>query len=202
MAPPQPEAAGVPAMTYYGYRYRRRSRLTPRQVAAAAGAGVVLMAFAHAHALPHGTSAAPAAVPLAPGPVSYGSGESDALRIAATYGWSGQQGTCLGWLWTRESGFDSLIRNPGGAFGVAQALGHGIPATAAYNVRYLVSEGGGWQTGTVDEYGPGYGLSVQQAREANAGDEAEQVRWGLGYIRDDYGNPCRAWGHETSSDWY
>lgn len=29
-----------------------------------------------------------------------------------------------------------------------------------------------------------------------------QIVWGLGYIQDRYGNPCGAWGHETSIGWY
>ncbi|WP_240629893.1 lytic transglycosylase domain-containing protein [Specibacter cremeus] len=29
-----------------------------------------------------------------------------------------------------------------------------------------------------------------------------QINWGLGYIRDRYGNPCGAWSHEVSNNWY
>jgi len=29
-----------------------------------------------------------------------------------------------------------------------------------------------------------------------------QIVWGLGYIKDRYGNPCGAWDHETSIGWY
>jgi hypothetical protein len=29
-----------------------------------------------------------------------------------------------------------------------------------------------------------------------------QERWGLGYIRDRYGNPAGAWNHELSAGWY
>ena len=29
-----------------------------------------------------------------------------------------------------------------------------------------------------------------------------QIRWGLGYIKSDYGTPCNAWGHEQSYGWY
>ena len=31
---------------------------------------------------------------------------------------------------------------------------------------------------------------------------ATQIRWGLGYISGRYGNPCGAWGHFTSNNWY
>lgn len=29
-----------------------------------------------------------------------------------------------------------------------------------------------------------------------------QIRWGLGYIKQRYGTPCRAWGHFQSHHWY
>jgi hypothetical protein len=29
-----------------------------------------------------------------------------------------------------------------------------------------------------------------------------QIRWGLGYIKGRYGNPCNAWRHFTSHNWY
>ncbi|WP_427016324.1 transglycosylase [Pseudarthrobacter sp. P1] len=29
-----------------------------------------------------------------------------------------------------------------------------------------------------------------------------QITWGMGYIKNRYGNPCGAWGHETSIGWY
>jgi hypothetical protein len=31
---------------------------------------------------------------------------------------------------------------------------------------------------------------------------AVQVRWGLGYVRSDYGSPCAAWAHEVAKGWY
>ncbi|MBB2911648.1 hypothetical protein FHS43_002921 [Streptosporangium becharense] len=29
-----------------------------------------------------------------------------------------------------------------------------------------------------------------------------QIRWGLGYIKERYGSPCRAWAHSRSRGWY
>ncbi|WP_113700377.1 transglycosylase SLT domain-containing protein [Nonomuraea lactucae] len=29
-----------------------------------------------------------------------------------------------------------------------------------------------------------------------------QIAWGLGYIKQRYGSPCRAWGHFRSRHWY
>lgn len=31
---------------------------------------------------------------------------------------------------------------------------------------------------------------------------ATQIKWGLGYISNRYGNPCGAWGHSQSHGWY
>jgi hypothetical protein len=33
---------------------------------------------------------------------------------------------------------------------------------------------------------------------------ATQIKWGLGYIKDEYGTPCAAWHFETSHspNWY
>jgi resuscitation-promoting factor RpfB len=31
---------------------------------------------------------------------------------------------------------------------------------------------------------------------------ATQIRWGLGYIRGTYGDPCTAWAHEQADSWY
>lgn len=94
-------------------------------------------------------------------------------------------------LWNRESGWNSEARNPtSGAFGIAQALGHGQADTAA-------SDG-------TNEYGAEYGLSAAEARAANSGDARWQIEWGLGYIKDTpgYGSPSAAWAHEQANGWY
>jgi hypothetical protein len=31
---------------------------------------------------------------------------------------------------------------------------------------------------------------------------ATQIRWGLGYVRSVYGDPCTAWAHEQADNWY
>jgi resuscitation-promoting factor RpfB len=31
---------------------------------------------------------------------------------------------------------------------------------------------------------------------------ATQIRWGLGYIKGRYGDPCTAWGHFQRYNWY
>ena len=84
------------------------------------------------------------------------------------------------------------------------ATDHGSPdgSTAAHNVHYVVSEGVGPVVGTVNAYGAEYGLTVADARAANAGHALPQINWGLGYINAVYGSPSAAWQHETAYGWY
>jgi len=106
------------------------------------------------------------------------SNEELARRMAAGYGWTGSQWSCLDSLWTRESAgtWSSTVRNPySGALGIAQALGHG--PTNQYPA------------------GPANG-PVYSARA--------QIAWGLGYIHHTYGTPCVAWSDWQARDphWY
>jgi resuscitation-promoting factor RpfB len=108
------------------------------------------------------------------GPSSSGANERMGMAMAAGRGWIGQQASCLNWLWTRESGWSAVARNPNsGAYGIAQALGHG-PS---------------------NQYPAGPANPPQSSARA-------QVRWGLRYLRTVYGTPCRAWAQETSQGWY
>jgi len=54
-----------------------------------------------------------------------------------------------------------------------------------------------------------YGIpqALPGSKMASAGPDwqsnaATQIRWGLGYIKSDYGSPCGAWSHEQASGWY
>lgn len=112
-----------------------------------------------------------------------------ARLVAAPYGWSaGTNWTDLVSLWNRESGWSTSATNPSsGAYGIAQALGHGNGANTAGTVT--------------NEYG-GYGISDSVAQAANSGSAAAQVTWGLAYIQQTYGSPSAAWAHEESAGWY
>jgi hypothetical protein len=100
------------------------------------------------------------------------------LKILGAMGWGGYWSS-LQKLWTRESNWNNLAMNPHShAFGIAQALGHGV-------------------AGSAGKYGNQY-----PSRAANDGDASAQINWGLGYIRSRYGNPANAWAHETSIGWY
>jgi len=108
---------------------------------------------------------------------------------AAAHGWGrGGQWNALTHLIRQESGGNSSAINPtSGALGIAQALGHGTACSG----------------GTLgNQYGPQYGLTCAQARKANSGDAAQQLRWMLGYVKSRYGSPAAAWQHEVANNWY
>lgn len=46
------------------------------------------------------------------------------------------------------------------------------------------------------------GSKMASAGSDWATNAATQIRWGLGYIADRYGNPCGAWNHSESVGWY
>lgn len=91
-------------------------------------------------------------------------------------------------LWDRESGWSASATNPSsGAYGIAQALGHGTAGSAGTNH---------------DEYGASYGLTTAEAISANNGNASDQILWGIGYISETYGSPSMAWAHEEQNGWY
>lgn len=92
---------------------------------------------------------------------------------------SGQEWADWVSLWNRESGWNNLAQNPGsGAFGIAQALGHGV-------------------SGTSGKYGNQY-----PSKAANDGSALAQIQWGISYIAQRYGSPSAAWAHEQANGWY
>lgn len=118
-----------------------------------------------------------------------GSPQNMAKLLLSKFGWGANEFPPLVDLWNRESSWSATARNPtSGAFGIAQALGHGTGCSRA-------SDG-------TNEYGPQYGLSCSDAASANGGSALQQIRWGLGYIRSRYGTPAAAWLHEQQFGWY
>ena len=89
-------------------------------------AAAVVYAAGGTHAV---TSAIRSAAPS--GPVTVNSNEALANQMAAAYGWTGSQRTCLDELWTEESGYSTAALNSqSGATGIPQLLpsAHRIPA--------------------------------------------------------------------------
>ena len=82
-------------------------------------------------------------------PVASGDAQSIALSMMSSYGWGGDQFTCLVNLWNRESGWNHLAMNASsGAYGIPQALPGGKMASA----------GADWQTNPATQirWGLGY----------------------------------------------
>ena len=118
-----------------------------------------------------------------------GGSAQQALRSAAkAYGWdTGSQWQALQSVEMAEAGFNPDAVNPtSGAYGLAQALGHGDASTAGT---------------AANEYG-GFGLTDAQARAANSGDAGAQALWMVNYIAATYGTPAAAWQHEQTQHWY
>jgi hypothetical protein len=114
-----------------------------------------------------------AAAPAAP--VSIGGNVALGQRLAGQRGWGGgAQWNCLYDLWTRESGWSNTADNSqSGAYGIAQALGHG----------------------PTNQYPAGPANPPTSSASA-------QIVWGLAYIAGRYGTPCAAWDHEETHSWY
>jgi resuscitation-promoting factor RpfB len=125
------------------------------------------------------------------GTVTAGITQALAQNIARAMGhadWTtGQEWQDWVYLWDQESSWNNnALNSSSGAYGIAQALGHGTPATAG---------------ASNNEYG-GYGLTTKQAIAANNGSPTYQIIWGINYIATTYGSPSAAWAHEEANNWY
>jgi hypothetical protein len=99
-----------------------------------------------------------------------------AAPLASLYGWAPgtSNWSSLLKLWNQESGWNNTAENASsGAYGIAQALGHG----------------------PTNQYPAG-------PANPPISSAAAQIAWGLQYIKDTYGNPNAAWEHETTDGWY
>jgi hypothetical protein len=107
--------------------------------------------------------------------------------VASTYGWAGgQEFAALTNVINRESGGDPNAMNGSGAYGIAQALGHGTANTA----------------GTVtNEYG-GFGVPDSTCQAANSGSASAQLIWMMAYISQKWHDPIGAWNAEKSMGSY
>lgn len=104
------------------HRRRYRRRADSRLVWSAVAAGLVL-----AYAVSHNHAAAAAGGGMAAAGVSASTANANVAlgeRMAAVDGWTGGQWSCLDWLWTRESGWQTEVWNTAGsgAYGIPQSL--------------------------------------------------------------------------------
>lgn len=122
-----------------------------------------------------------------PGAVTSISNYGLAQMIAGTYGWgSGTEFAALTNVINAESGGNPNAQNPSGAYGIAQALGHGTSTT---------------QGSVTNQYG-GYGVPDSTAIAANSGNASAQLVWMMAYIKSRWGDPIAAWANEQSAHWY
>lgn len=123
-------------------------------------------------------------------PAGYGSAQQALQSAAKAYGWdTGTQWQALQSLELGEGGFNpQAVNSDSGAYGLAQALGHGDANTAGT---------------AANEYG-GFGLTDAQARAANSGDAGAQALWMANYIAATYGDPASAYKAWLSRNphWY
>jgi hypothetical protein len=130
------------------------------------------------------------------GPPPTGSAQHMAKLLLPRYGWGPTELAPLILLWNRESGWRNCAYNVSGAYGIAQALGHGSGACAV-GPRC----DGASTPGLNCSYG-GFGQSVNDSKQANAGNILRQIEWGLNYIKSQYQTPSAAWAHEQQFGWY
>ena len=99
--------------------------------------------------------------------------------------------------------------------GTAQSTAYGILASFGFSpqtyfgcLQDIWNRESGWRYDAENASGA-YGIpqALPGSKMASAGadwqtDPATQIRWGLGYIKNVYGNPCSAWAFEEANGYY
>jgi len=100
--------------------------------------------------------------------------------------------------------------NPGSAQRIAYDMlgSFGFSVSQFSCLDSLWNAESGWRYNAANASGA-YGIpqALPGSKMASAGSDwqtnpATQIRWGLGYIKNIYGSPCNAWGHEQADGWY
>lgn len=101
--------------------------------------------------------------------------------------------------------------SPGSAQATAQSLmpGWGFSVSSQWGcLDSLWERESGWVYYAENASGA-YGIpqALPGSKMASAGPDWQtnattQIKWGLGYIKSDYGTPCGAWDHEVADGWY
>jgi hypothetical protein len=102
--------------------------------------------------------------------------------------------------------------NPGTAQSIAYNLMSGFgfsPQTYFGCLVDIWNRESGWRYDAENGASGAYGIpqSLPGSKMASAGadwqtDPATQIKWGLGYIKNTYGNPCSAWAFEEANGYY
>jgi resuscitation-promoting factor RpfB len=95
------------------------------------------------------------------------------------------------------------------ALGKQMAAQYGWTGQQWYCLDALWTRESGWRMVWNYQGSGAYGIpqALPPSKMASAGadymtDPRTQIRWGLGYVADDYGTPCAAWRHEEEHSWY
>jgi hypothetical protein len=97
----------------------------------------------------------------------------------------------------------------------AQTIAHNLLPSYGWNATTqftclvnLWNKLSGWQYNDADPSGS-YGIpqALPGSRMASAGADwkinaTTQIKWGLGYIKQNYGSPCGAWSFEQKNGYY
>lgn len=105
-------------------------------------------------------------------------------------------GSCLGYAGNR-------------AIGCAVLVSQGYDMRQMFCLNKLFNRESGWNPHASNGGSGAYGIpqALPGNKMASSGDDwrdsvATQVKWGLGYIKGRYGNPCGAWAHSENFGWY
>ena len=134
---------------------------------------------------------------------------SQASLSAGSSGSGGSGGSSGG------SGSDSVLVNmPPPDPGTAQSTAFGLLSSYGFASSQwgclddLWNRESGWVYNAENASGA-YGIpqALPGSKMSSAGpdwqtDPTTQIKWGLGYIKSVYGNPCGAWSHEEADGWY
>lgn len=106
------------------------------------------------------------------------------------------------------SGFTSVSGGSNRAIGKRMMLQR-WPASQWPALNSLWTKESGWRTTARNPSSGAYGIpqSLPASKMASAGSDwrtnpATQIKWGLGYISQRYGNPIAAWRHSQRTNWY
>jgi hypothetical protein len=109
-----------------------------------------------------------------------------------------------------DSAAPAVAVAPGSAEQIAMSMlgSYGWASSQFSCLNELWSRESGWRT-TAENPSGAYGIpqALPGSKMASAGPDwqtsaSTQIRWGLGYIKGQYGSPCGAWSHEEASGWY
>ena len=114
---------------------------------------------------------------------------------------------------TKAAGLGNLPLGLGphsGSAAVAQAFAKSILWAYGWGpgqfppLQALWNQESGWNSYAVNPSSGAYGIpqALGHGHPYNLGDYQAQIRWGLAYISQRYGNPSAAWAHEVANNWY